>query len=102
MRRHGSVSLRMQTDLSAEDSTRLPGLEGKARRPADIRAMQELPSSLEQTVKLTPELFKQLDVDKSGSVDLGELQAIFDKIVVPDEADAVGVALTAEVFHRGH
>ena len=108
MRRQGSVSLRMQTDLTV-DSIRLKGLEGKARRPADIRAMQELPSSLEQTVKLTPELFKQLDVDKSGSVDLGELQAIFDNIFVADEMDefgvvaagkAIGVAITAEVFFQ--
>ena len=100
MRRHGSVSLRMQTDGVTEDSIRLPGLEGKARRVRDIRDMQELPSSLEQTVKLTPELFKQLDVDRSGSVDVGELQAIFETIVVPDEADSIGVALTAEVFFQ--
>ena len=71
MRRQGSVSLRMQTDLTV-DSIRLKGLEGKARRPADIRAMQELPSSLEQTVKLTPELFKQLDTDHNGFVTFEE------------------------------
>jgi len=99
MRRQGSVSLRMQTDIT-EDSIRIPGLEGKARRPADIRAMQKMPSSLEQKVKLTPELFKQLDVDNSGSVDVGELRGIFDTIFVPDEMDEFGVAITADVFFQ--
>jgi hypothetical protein len=99
MHRQGSVSLRMQTEIT-EDSIRLPGLEGKARRPADIRAMQKMPSSLEQKVKLTPELFKKLDVDKSGSVDVGELRGIFDTIFVPDEMDEFGVAITADVFFQ--
>jgi len=89
----------MQTDIT-EDSIRLPALEGKARRPADIRAMQKLPSSLEQKVKLTPELFKQLDVDNSGSVDVAELQGIFDTIFVPDEMDEFGVGITADVFFQ--
>jgi hypothetical protein len=39
--------------------------------------MQVAPSKIEQEVKLTPEIFKQLDVDGGGSIDVGELKAIF-------------------------
>jgi len=87
-----STSLQMQTPL-----------EGKARRPADLRDSQTPPSSLEQKVWLTPDLFKQLDTDKSGSVDVMELKAIFTKFAVPgaDEMDELGAELTAEnIFKR--
>ena len=94
----------MQTDDAAvvvrEDSLRIPGLEGKPRRPADIRALQKLPSSLELKMQLTPELFRALDTDRSGSVDAGELKAIFSSIFVPDEMDEFGVAITADVLFQ--
>ena len=39
--------------------------------------MQVGPSTIETDVKLTADIFKQLDVDGSGSIDVGELKAIF-------------------------
>jgi len=39
--------------------------------------MQVAPSTIETDVKLTADIFKQLDVDGSGSIDVGELKAIF-------------------------
>merc|ERR1719329_454372 len=39
--------------------------------------MQVAPSKIEQDVKLTADIFKQLDVDGGGSIDVGELKAIF-------------------------
>ena len=39
--------------------------------------MQVAPSQIEKDVKLTPEIFKQLDVDGGGSIDVAELKAIF-------------------------
>merc|ERR1711990_1249587 len=88
--RHGS-SMRMQESL----------LEGKARRVEDIRAMQPLPSSLEQKVRLTPELFRQLDVDNSGTIEVGELKDIikspyFESI----ELDEFAAELTADTLFK--
>jgi hypothetical protein len=92
-----ATSLRMQSNLS-EDSLLIPGLEGKARRPADIRALQKLPSSLEQKMTLTPELFQQLDTNNSGSVDVEELKALFSTVFVPEEMDELGIAVTSDVL----
>jgi len=39
--------------------------------------MQVGPSTIETDVKLTADIFKQLDVDGSGSIDVSELKAIF-------------------------
>ena len=39
--------------------------------------MQVAPSQLEKDIPLTPAIFKQLDVDGSGKVDVEELKAIF-------------------------
>merc|ERR1740117_1961225 len=75
--------------------------EGKARRPSDLLELQSSPSSLEQKIQLTPELFKSLDTDNSGAIDVAELKAIFpNKIFVPDEMDEFGVDVTADVFFK--
>ena len=88
--RHGS-SMRMQESL----------LEGKARRVEDIRAMQPLPSSLEQKVRLTPELFRQLDVDNSGTIEVGELKDIFKSPYFESiELDEFAAELTADTLFK--
>merc|ERR1719238_1908134 len=50
-----------------------------APRAVSVRGprMQVAPSDIEKEVKLTPDIFKQLDVDGSGSIDVAELKAIF-------------------------
>jgi len=40
-------------------------------------SMEAEPSSIEKDLKLTADVFKQLDVDGSGSISVGELKAIF-------------------------
>merc|ERR1719409_2249977 len=88
--RHGS-SMRMQQSL----------LEGKARRVEDIRAMQPLPSSLEQKVLLTPDLFRQLDVDNSGTIEVGELKDIFKSPYFESiELDEFAAELTADTLFK--
>ena len=52
-------------------------LESKARRPFDIAALQPEPSSVEKMVSLDPVLFRQLDKDNSGGIDVEELKALF-------------------------
>merc|ERR1712216_339482 len=88
--RHGS-SMRMQESL----------LEGKARRVEDIRAMQPLPSSLEQKVRLTPELFRQLDVYNSGTIEVGEFKDIFKSPYFESiELDEFAAELTADTLFK--
>jgi len=70
-RQHGTG----YTAVTMQDST----LESKARRPLDIAALQPEPSSVEQSVKLNPVLFRQLDTDNSGTVDVAEFKAIFNQ-----------------------
>lgn len=50
-----------------------------APRAVSVRGlkMQVAPSAIETDMKLTPAVFKQLDVDGSGTIDVGELKAIF-------------------------
>jgi len=85
-----ATTLRMQDSLQ----------EGKARRPADLQELQSLPSSLEQKVQLTPALFRSLDTDNSGSIDVAELKAIFKTIFVADEMDELGEEISADVFFK--
>ena len=57
------------------------GLARAAPRAVSTRGMtmQVAPSNIEKEIKLTPEIFRQLDVDGSGSIDVTELKAIFGK-----------------------
>ena len=52
---------------------------GRPARAVSARGMkmQVAPSQLEKDIPLTPAIFKQLDVDGSGKVDVEELKAIF-------------------------
>lgn len=52
-------------------------LESKARRPAEISLGMPVPSKIEQGVSLKPNLFRQLDVDNSGTVTSDEMRSIF-------------------------
>jgi len=55
------------------------GLARSAPRAVSTRSikMQAGPSSIEKDVKLTADVFKQLDVDGGGSISVEELKAIF-------------------------
>jgi hypothetical protein len=55
------------------------GLARSAPRAVTTRSikMQAGPSSIEKDVKLTADIFKQLDVDGGGSISVEELKAIF-------------------------
>jgi len=55
------------------------GLARSAPRAVTTRSikMQAGPSSIEKDVKLTADVFKQLDVDGGGSISVAELKAIF-------------------------
>merc|ERR1719478_453344 len=46
--------------------------------------MQVAPSSIEKEVKLDAEIFRQLDVDGSGTIEVDELKAIFGKNAAKD------------------
>jgi len=104
------TSLRMQDNLQEGKTDSLDAgkireieslLEGKARRPSDLLKEQPTPSSLEKKIILTPELFKSLDTDNSGAIDIAELKAIFvHKIFVSDETDELSVELAADVFFK--
>lgn len=54
-------------------------IESKVRRPSDIATSLPSPSTIESQVSLNPTLFRQLDVDNSGTVDVAELKALFKK-----------------------
>merc|ERR1719478_1714195 len=60
--------------------------------------MQVAPSSIEKEVKLDAEIFRQLDVDGSGTIEVDELKAIFGKNAAAD-LDGNGVLDYAE-FER--
>jgi Ca2+-binding EF-hand superfamily protein len=59
------------------DKLQASTLESKARRPFDIAALQPEPSSVEKMVSLDPVLFRQLDKNNSGGIDVEELKALF-------------------------
>merc|ERR1719478_1840484 len=62
------------------------GLARAAPRAVSQRSltMQVAPSSIEKEVKLDAEIFRQLDVDGSGTIEVDELKAIFGKNAARD------------------
>merc|ERR1719409_154640 len=62
------------------------GLARAAPRAVSQRSltMQVAPSSIEKEVKLDAEIFRQLDVDGSGTIEVDELKAIFGKNAAKD------------------
>jgi len=68
------------TAAFAPTSARPMGIaRASSARAVQVRGlkMQVAPSAIEREMKLTPEIFKQLDIDGSGSVSVEELKAIF-------------------------
>jgi len=54
-------------------------ISSRVLRVSDIATSLPSPSTIEKMVSLNPTLFRQLDVDNSGSVDAEELKALFKK-----------------------
>merc|ERR1711966_542945 len=80
-------------------SMQIESVKGRPRRVEDIRELQAPPTSFEKQIMLTPELFQQLDTDRSGSIDIQEFKAIF-KSWQPSEMDALGIDISTDEFFK--